>query len=74
MTILQVADHHTLDLSSSYDHMDRAYAYGYQEPRYPVPANIGYVSLGQDYAGVVYIDSADVDAPEMVYHLDCWSV
>ena len=39
---------------------------------YPLPVDIGYVSLGQDYPGVVYIDGGDSDWPEMVWHLDCY--
>ena len=38
-----------------------AYALGLDAPNYPLPTTIGYVSLGQDYQGIVYIDHANAD-------------
>lgn len=52
------------------DDEDFFYLQGKGLPNYPVPANIGYVSLGQDYRNVVYIDDADAEDPVMVYCYD----
>ena len=41
-------------------------------PRH-VPVDIGRVSIGTDYAGIVFIDSADSDDPVMVYCYDTWN-
>ena len=49
-----------------------AYVCGYLPPRYPVPATIGRVSLGQDYKGIWFIDDADADDPVMVWAFDTW--
>jgi hypothetical protein len=50
------------------------YLHGFVKPHYPVPAIIGRVSLGTDYPGVWYIDSADQDNPVMLWSYDTWPV
>jgi hypothetical protein len=49
------------------------YALGLMKPNYPVPANIGRVSLGTDYPGVWFIDDADQDDPVMLWSYDTWT-
>lgn len=48
------------------------YRDGLLPPHYPLPVNIGRVSLGTDYRGVWFIDDADQDDPVMVWKYDTW--
>lgn len=48
------------------------YAHGELPPNYPLPTDIGRVSLGQDYPGVWFIDNANQDDPVMVWQYDTW--
>lgn len=49
---------------------DASYIAGGLPPRYPLPVDIGHVSLGDTYPGVVYVNNADEDNPEMVWYYE----